>query len=53
MGDLAREERVVREDPNMTPAQKRKELDEIRAERLAFAKDMIAAVSESKRLAAR
>jgi hypothetical protein len=37
----------------MTPAQKRKELDEIRAERIAFAKDMIAAVSENKRQAAR
>jgi hypothetical protein len=53
MGDLAKEERIVREDPGMTPAQKRKELDEIRAERIAFAKDMIAAVSENKRLAAR
>jgi hypothetical protein len=53
MGDLAAEERVVREDPDMTPAQKRKELDEIRAERIAFAKDMIAAVAESKRQTAR
>lgn len=53
MGDLAKEERIVREDPGMTPSQKRKELDEIRAERIAFAKDMIAAVSENKRLAAR
>jgi hypothetical protein len=53
MGKYAEEERAIREDPDMTASQKRRELDEIRAERIAFAKDMIAAVSESKRLAAR
>jgi hypothetical protein len=53
MGKFAEEERAVRDDPDLSPVEKRKELDAIRADRIAFAKDMIAAVAESKRLAAR
>jgi uncharacterized protein YeeX (DUF496 family) len=53
MGDLAREEREIRADPNMTPAEKRKELDDIRQERIELAKALVADVAESKRLAAR
>lgn len=53
MGKYAEEERSVRDDPDLSPVEKRKELDAIRADRIAFAKDMIAAVAESKRLAAR
>jgi len=53
MGDLAKEEREIRADPNMTPAEKRKELDEIRQERIALAKALIADVAESKRQVSR
>ncbi len=53
MGDFAKEEREIRADPNMTPAEKRKELDDIRQERIELAKALVADVAESKRLAAR
>jgi len=41
MGELAKEERMIKSDPNMSGAQKRAELDAIRQERIAIAKDLL------------
>jgi hypothetical protein len=41
MGQLAKEEREVKSNPNMSGAQKRAELDAIRQDRIALAKDML------------
>jgi len=41
MGELAKEEREVKADPNMAGAEKRRLLDEIRQERIELAKDLI------------
>ena len=41
MGQLAKEEREVKSNPNMSGAQKRAELDAIRQERIELAKDLI------------
>ena len=41
MGQLAKEERMIKSDPNMSGAQKRAELDAIRQDRIALAKDLL------------
>jgi hypothetical protein len=41
MGELAKEEREVKSDPDMPGVEKRKLLDEIRKERIELAKDLI------------
>jgi hypothetical protein len=41
MGALAKEERMIKADPNMSGAEKRAELDAIRQDRIALAKELI------------
>lgn len=53
MGELAKEERFVREDTSVTPQQKRERLDELRQQRISLAKRMVSLVSENKRQTAR
>jgi hypothetical protein len=53
MGEYAARERYIRDAEGMSPAEKREKLDQIRDARIEFAKKMIAAVAESKRLADR
>jgi len=40
MGELAKEERMIKSNPNMSGAQKRAELDAIRQDRIALAKEL-------------
>jgi hypothetical protein len=41
MGELAKEERMIKSDPNMSGAQKRAELDAIRQDRIELAKELL------------
>ena len=40
MGELTKQERQVRADPSMTPAEKRAELDAIRQDKIDLAKEL-------------
>jgi hypothetical protein len=41
MGDLAKEERAIKSDPDLSGPEKRRQLDEIRKERIELSKDFI------------
>jgi hypothetical protein len=41
MGELAREEREIKSDPNLSGPEKRRQLDEVRKERIELSKELI------------